>query len=293
MPTVSIAIPTYNCEKYIAQSIESLLGQTYGDFELVISDNASTDGTEAVCRSYEAKDARVRYVRRTQNIGGPGNFRYVFSLCKGKYHKWSTADDYWHPKFLEEAVAVLDQRSDVVLCYPMTQLIDAAGNKIEDYADNLDLASDSARQRFCDLFDRIGLCQAHLGLIRRDAMQQTRLIAGHLASDVDFLAEMALRGKFRLLPDVRFYRRYHPTSSSWERGDQKHQKAYYDPSNTTNLNLETWRRYKFQFGMVARGPLNWADKLALYKRLGRDMRHNRHALVNELLGQFRRSPVAA
>ena len=285
VPRVSVAVPTYNCERYIAQSIESLLGQTFGDFELVISDNASTDGTEDVCRRYEASDKRVRYVRRADNIGGPGNFRYVFSLCKAKYHKWSTADDYWHPRFLEEAVAVLDQRSDVVLCYPMTQLIDADGKKIEDYADNLDLNSESPRQRFRDLYSRIGLCNAHLGLIRRDAMLKTHLIAGHKASDVDFLAELALLGKFELLPDVRFFRRYHPASSSWERGDTQHQKAYYDPNNTVNLGIDTWRRFGYQFAMIRRSDLGWGDKAALYTYLGRGMRYTRNVLWRELKGQ--------
>ena len=178
-----------------------MLGQTCGDFELVISDNASTDGTEEICRRYVTLDKRVRYIRRTENIGGPGNFRYVFAQCTGQYHKWSTADDFWHPKFLEEAVAVLDSQPDVVLCYPKTRLIDASGAALSDYNDRLDLTDDSPRTRFRDLYRLIGLCNAHLGLIRREAMLRTSLIAAHKASDVDFLGELALIGKFKLLPE--------------------------------------------------------------------------------------------
>ena len=178
-----------------------MLGQTCGDFELVISDNASTDGTEEICRRYVTLDKRVRYIRRTENIGGPGNFRYVFAQCTGQYHKWSTADDFWHPKFLEEAVAVLDGQPDVVLCYPKTRLIDASGAALSDYNDRLDLTDDSPRTRFRDLYRLIGLCNAHLGLIRREAMLRTSLIAAHKASDVDFLGELVLIGKFRLLPE--------------------------------------------------------------------------------------------
>lgn len=293
MPKVSVAIPTYNCEKFIGQSIGSMLGQTFGDFELVISDNASTDGTEQVCRDYAAKDSRVRYVRRSQNIGGPGNFRYVFSLCSAPYHKWTTADDYWHPKFLEEAVAVLDSRPDVVLCYPKTQLIDEAGKEIEAYADNLDLAQASPRERFRELYRRIGLCNAHLGLLRRDAMAKTRLIAGHWASDIDFLGEMALLGKFALLPDIRFFRRFHPASSSWARDDAKHQKKYYDPGNKVNLGVDTWRRVGFQFGMIRRSPVSLTDKAALFRDVGRWMRWQRHDLYRELSNQvFSRSKAS-
>ncbi len=287
MPKVSIAVPAYNCEKFIAQSLESLLGQTYGDFELVISDNASTDGTEAICRRYEALDKRVRYVRRTQNIGGPGNFRYVFSLCSGRYHKWSTADDYWHPNFLEESVRVLDEKPDVVLCYPKTRKIDMTGNVIAAYDDRLHLIDESPRIRFRQLYERIGLCNAHLGLIRREAMLTTRLIAGHQASDVDFLAEMALRGKFWLLPDVRFFRRFHAESSSWARDDAEHQRKYYDPLAKVDPGMHAWRRLLFEIGLVWRSPLGIVDKVALSGDVARWARYARHTLSQELMGSVR------
>jgi glycosyltransferase involved in cell wall biosynthesis len=291
MPRVSIAVPAYNCEKYIAQSLESLLGQSYGDFELVISDNASTDGTEAVCRRFAAQDKRVRYVRRTENIGGPGNFRYVFSLCSGEYHKWSTADDYWHPEFLKEAVAVLDQRPDVVLCYPKTRKIDLEGATLSDYDDRLHLIDDSPRTRFRQLYERIGLCNAHLGLIRREAMLKTQLIGSHRASDVDFLGEMALLGKFWLLPEIRFFRRFHPESSSWDRGNVEHQRKYYNPNGKASGNADAWRRLGFQFDMVWRSSIGVVDKLALSKDIGRWARHERHALSQEILGRvLHRSP---
>lgn len=283
MPTVSIAMPAYNCERFIAQSIESLLAQTYGDFELVISDNASTDGTESVCRHYEALDPRVRYVRRTDNIGGPGNFRHVFSLCQGRLHKWSTADDYWDPRFLAEAVAVLEREPDVVLCYPRTRLVDAAGLAIEDYDDNLDLREASPRLRYLRLYRSIGLCNAHLGLIRREAMLQTRLIQSHKASDVDFLGHLSLLGKFALLPEVRFFRRFHPTSSSWQRGDAAHQKAYYSPGKKWGR-WERWNRWRFRLGTVAASPLPLGERAAVMLDLLKGMRHDRVGLVNELWG---------
>lgn len=291
MPKVSIAIPAYNCERYIAQSIESLLGQTYGDFEMVISDNASTDGTEDVCRRYERQDRRVRYVRRSENIGGPGNFRHVFSLCSGQYHKWSTADDYWHPQFLEEAVAVLDREPEVVLVYPHTRLIDAEGDPLEDYADNLELDEATPRDRVRSLYRKIGLCHAHLGLSRRDAMQKTGLIASHLASDVDYLAEMAALGRFRLLPDIRFYRRYHETSSSWARSDMNHQQAYYAPQAKKPRGAETWRRFGYRLRMVARAPIGVGDRLALAGDVLLEMRYARARLASELRGKL--LPVSA
>ena len=117
MPRVSIGMPVHNGQRFIRSAIESLLSQTCGDFELVISDNASTDATEAICREYQARDARVRYSRSERNLGGPANFRRVFHLCSGELHKWATADDYWEPTFVERCVEILDARPDVVLAY--------------------------------------------------------------------------------------------------------------------------------------------------------------------------------
>ena len=282
MPRVSIAMPAYNCANFIAQSIESLLSQTYGDFEFVISDNASTDDTETVCRHYAKLDSRIRYIRRTENIGGPENFRYVFSLCSGEYHKWSTADDYWHKDFLAKSVAVLDQHPDVVLCYPKTRIINMEGRPISDYEDNLNLDDPSPRRRFCDLLDRIGLCNAHLGLIRREPMARTRLIARHMASDIDFLAELTLYGKFTLLPEILFFRRFHPTSSSWARTNDEHQVQYYDPGRTTNYAMHTWQKYWHLATSVWRAPIGTTDKLTLSVEVARRARYARIALGREL-----------
>lgn len=262
MARVSIAIPAYNVEEFVGQSIESLLGQTYGDIEVVISDNASTDGTEEICRSYAAKDSRVRYVRRESNIGGPGNFRYVFGLCTGELHKWSTADDYWHKDFVAKAVEVLDSHPDVVLCYPKTRLIDMNGVPIRDYDDNLHLMDDSPLQRFREVLDRLSLCHAHLGLIRRGALARTRLIAPHKWSDLDFIAEMALYGKFWVLPEVMFFRRFHPNSSSWARENEEHQRQYYDPEQHFNYrNVLFLKKYWHLATSVWRAPMPPGEKL--------------------------------
>jgi glycosyltransferase involved in cell wall biosynthesis len=281
-PRVSIAVPAYNCERYIAQSLDSLLGQTYSDFELVISDNASTDGTEAICRGYAARDRRVRYVRRDSNIGGPGNFRYVFALCRGAYHKWSTADDYWDHTFLEKAVAVLDARSDVVLCYSQTRLIDAEGRSLSEYEDNLELQDESPRARFNELYRRIGLCNAHLGLIRRGAMERTRLIGAEFNSDTHFLAELALYGKFSVIPEFLFFRRLHEHSSSWKRGDTEHQRGYYDPGRSGYFGMHHWRKYWHMPLRVWRAPISLAQKVGLSQDLLRFAYWDRTNLLLEL-----------
>ena len=208
-----------------AQSIESMLGQTYGDFELVISDNASSDHTEDVCRDYARRDPRIRYVRQARNLGGPANFRHVFEIGSGEFQKWTTADDYWDTTFIEKAIRVLDERPDVVLCYPKTRFVDELGTVVGDYDDNLHLLEPSPRDRFLRLLDTIGLCHADVGVIRRSAMRRTRLMTDERSCDVHFVAELSLYGKFWVLPEPLYYRRLHADASSWNLADEASQRT--------------------------------------------------------------------
>ena len=288
LPRVSIAVPVYNGERFLRESLDGLLGQTFTDFELVIADNASTDGTEAICREYVARDPRVRYHRNERNLGGPGNFRRVFWLCRGEYHKWSTADDLWEPTLVERCVAVLDSRPEVVLAYPRSNIVDATGAVVRTYDDPLDLDEDSAAERVHRVIDETGLCHAHLGVLRRSAMRRTGLIGGELASDVRFLAEMAMLGKFAVVPEYLFGRRFHQASSSWAREDSEWQRQYYAPDTGGMPRFGTWRRY-LQLGYRAsRVPLPARERWELFKALGRLVRWKRVALTRELLGRTRR-----
>ena len=254
-PLIGIGMPVYNCGEYIGKAIESHLAQTCGDFELVITDNQSTDATEEVCRRYVAMDRRVRYIRNDANVGGPGNFRLAFAHSRGKYHKWSTADDWWAPTFLADAVAVLDRDPETVLVYPKTVMVDEAGNETGRFDDSLHLRDDLPSRRFIRLYNTITLCQAHLGLIRRDVMARTGLIGGELASDIRFLAELSLYGKFFVLPDYLFYRRFHQTSSSWNRADMTRQGAYYAPRGS-GFRFHDLRRYVALVQAVTRAPIS-------------------------------------
>ena len=126
-PLVTIGLPVYNSERYLRQSLNSLLAQTYRDFTLIINDNASTDGTARICEEYAAADSRVKCFRNETNIGNPRNFNRVFELTTTPYLKWSTADDFWEPTFLERAMQVMESDPTVALCYPKTYIVDADG----------------------------------------------------------------------------------------------------------------------------------------------------------------------
>ncbi|NES80204.1 MAG: glycosyltransferase family 2 protein [Moorea sp. SIO2B7] len=128
-PRVSIGLPVYNGEKFLKQAIDSILAQTFKDFELIISDNASTDKTEQICREYAAKDKRISYYRNNENRGAAWNFKYTFDLARAKYFKWAAHDDVCATNFLASCVEVLDNDPSVVLSYPKTIFTKADGQK--------------------------------------------------------------------------------------------------------------------------------------------------------------------
>ena len=113
MLLVSIGMPVYNGEKFIREALDSLLAQTFTDFELIISDNASTDSTEAICREYAAKDARIRYIRHSENKGPAANFQFVLDGAVGKYFMWAAADDVWHPTFVAKCCTALENDTSI------------------------------------------------------------------------------------------------------------------------------------------------------------------------------------
>src|SRR5680860_1035425 len=124
---VSVGMPVYNGEKYVGAALECLLSQTLTDFELIISDNASTDRTESICRSYAARDSRVRYFRNEQNTGGTANFNRVLELASSEYFKWACHDDLHAPTYLEQCAGILDRNPSFVLCHSKTRHIDSNG----------------------------------------------------------------------------------------------------------------------------------------------------------------------
>jgi glycosyltransferase involved in cell wall biosynthesis len=114
-PIVTIGMPVWNGERFVGGGIESLLGQTFGPLELVISDNGSSDGTQAICEGYARRDPRVRYQRLDHNIGLQANFARLIDEATGPYFMWAGHDDRWDPTYIERMVGVLDARSSLVL----------------------------------------------------------------------------------------------------------------------------------------------------------------------------------
>jgi len=221
-PPVSIGMPIYNEEKYLAQALDSLLAQDFGDFELIISDNASEDRTQEICLEYAARDPRIRYYRNEVNLGQVENFNRVFRLSSGKYFMWASGHDLWHPCFISRCVEVLEQDSSVVLCYPQSVLIDLDGKELEVTDSHIDTRGWGLLARFNLAIWAVDCAFAICGVFRARALKQTRLFKPVIESDLVLLSELSLLGAFANIPEVLFYPR-----KKW--GDEERRK-------------ERWRR---------------------------------------------------
>jgi len=281
-PLVTIGMPVYNSERHLGKSIESLLAQTYGDFVLVISDNASTDGTADICQRYVRQDARVQYFRNPVNVGMTGNFNRVFELIHTKYLKWSTVDDFWASDMLADAVAVMEADLSVVLCYPKTIIVDGEGREQGRYEDKLHLMQDDPAERFLAVIENIGLVNHHLGLLRTDAIRRTRQFGKHVSADTGFVAEMSLYGKFFEVKKYQFYRRFHTESSSWNRGDEEQEARRFHAANVRRVPFNTWLYHWAFSNAVLHSPLGLVKKLKLFGRLGKWMYWDRERLYYDI-----------
>lgn len=261
MPTISIGLPVYNGERYLREAIDSVLKQTFRDIELIISDNASTDGTEAICREYANRDQRVRYVRNNVNEGAAGNFRRTFELASGKYFKWVAVDDITAPDFLEKCKRVLDERSHVVVCTSKVSIIDENGAVLRQYADRQDLLQDRASQRFAERLRQDSWCNAVYGLMRADILSKTKLLGSYSGSDEALMLELSLYGCFAELPEYLLLRREHPGAYSYQCNVEK-VKEFYAPAKTRQsaLLMRLWRHLFEYTSAIVRAPLAIAEK---------------------------------
>lgn len=212
-PKVSLGLPVYNGENYLPQAINAVLAQTYKDYELIISDNGSTDNTETLCRAFVEKHPHFTYFRSDKNHGAAWNFNRVFELASGEYFKWVAHDDLMAPSFLTKCVSILDQDSSVVLCYPKAQIIDVDSKVVQNYDVKLDTDSQREGDRFRELVLSGHLCYEIFGLIRADALKKTPLIGSYGHSDGVLLTRLAFQGRFHEIPEYLFYARQHQNQS--------------------------------------------------------------------------------
>lgn len=281
IPIVSIGMPVYNSSQWIAKTLDSIMNQTFADFELVISDNASTDNTPEVIQEYASQDSRIKYYRNKENIGVSNNYNNAFLKSSGKYFKWSSASDLCKPEFLKLCVEVLDSRADAVLAYPKTILFDPDTGKEERYVDGLDLQEDNAADRFRGYLAKVRLNNVMNGLIRSSELRKTGLYKKYLAADVNLLAELTLYGKFIEIPEYLFMRRMDSaTATAMQTKDEV--KAYYDPGKKSKMLFNNFHMMYQYFVAVFRSDITMDQKMKLYLLLLRKINWEKHRLAADI-----------
>ena len=219
-PRVSIGMPVYNGEAYIRQAIDSLCNQSFSEFEIIISDNASSDGTEAICRAYAARDHRVKYIRQDTNLGVLPNFKLVLEEARAEYFMWAASDDSQESEFLRSLVAVLDEHQDILCAMSDVLNIQSAPSAFE-FVSNLDdirLESVLVNWKKCrgrffrNPTSNIFFCI--YGLFRRKYISQVDLNFKGMhryafSSEVPILAQLALLGPICSIAEpLKIYRRH-------------------------------------------------------------------------------------
>ena len=173
VPRLSIGLPVRNGERHISEALESLLGQTYEDFELIVSDNASTDGTSEICLRYARQDRRIRYIRQERNIGLIPNHVFLIEQARGELFKSAAHDDLYGRDSLLRCVQALDDDPNAVLAHPWSAVVDSSGSLVKRSA--LERLLDAPRAT--DRFRRVlyeGCHDYEYGIVRTATLRRVR-----------------------------------------------------------------------------------------------------------------------
>jgi len=279
---VAIGMPVYNGAKWLGPTIETLLAQRFGDFELTVSDNASTDPTEELVRALAARDRRVRYHRNAENIGVARNFSLAFKLTRAPLFKWLSCGDALHPDFLARCVEEHERRPDAVLIYPATRLFEHDVTEGVDSIDPFDLDVPDPVERVRAYLTQVGLNNIMHGVYRSEALARTRLYSPFLGADINMIAEVLLHGRVVQLREVLNYRRTHAETITRYLAAADLRKMY-APNNPSALKYQSWHAMLDYLGLPLRAaPLSLAERLRLLGFLSRVAFWRREDLLSEL-----------
>jgi hypothetical protein len=253
---VSIGLPVYNGDRYLRSALDSLVAQDYADFEIIISDNGSADETEAICREYAARNARIRYYRAERNMGPVWNAVRVYELARGEYFMLAAHDDLRHPQYLTRCVTELERNPRALFCCTAVNFIDADGHDITDgfRVRSLRPVGATRRERLRALA-RSTLWVDIYSLIRTSALQETTFGQELWGGDVLMVAALCLRGEVAEVPEGLFsYRLFFDKSAE----DMAH------GVNPTGSVAVSWIQLTLEMlKCIWRAPLGQAEKIGL------------------------------
>lgn len=292
-PYVSIGLPVYNGERFLGRAIETLLAQEFTDFELVISDNASTDGTVPLVEKYADLDSRVRFEVQPHNRGASWNFNRVLAMAhpRARYMKWAAADDEHTPDYLRRTVAILDSDPTVALAHTGSADIDEDGYRLKVWHQSVEqLTAHDPAVRIRDLVTMRHECFQAFGLIRHDVVRQTQGLGPYADADNVLLMEIALRGRFVQDDAICFLRRQHSDRSMVAFADRRTRIQWFDPEAGDRMVLPFWRTGTEMVRAVQRAPLSTAQRRACYRSLEVFVRDNWPGLAKNVIRSATEAP---
>lgn len=273
-PRVSVGLPVFNGQNFVQQAIESVLAQSFDDLELIVSSNASFDGTDEIVAHLARQDPRIRFFRQPVNIGAADNYNYVFRRSRGEFFKWIAHDDLLEPTFVEHLLSALESAPDAALAFSGLMYADERGQPTRspggftgDYAL---AASPVARYRgyLADFYRNHARSAPFFlfGLVRRSALARTRLHQKYLNTDHCLVGELMLQGRFVKVDQVLWYFRRHRKQYSYAYlNDPLKVQAFWDPTLSGaafRRAISRWICYVEWLRMPLRHQLSSADKLA-------------------------------
>jgi glycosyltransferase involved in cell wall biosynthesis len=281
-PLLSIGMPAFNGALTIRSAIDCLLEQSFSNFELIISDNASTDGTWAIIEEYTRKDARVIGLRQSQNIGANANYSAVFLPARGRYFKWASSNDWCAPTMLERCIDYLEGNPDAVLVAPRTRLFQNSVDEFSEYLADIACPQANPVDRFIEVGSHLALNNAVNGVLRTQALRRTRLVEHYRGADVVLLAHLALLGKISLLDAPLFYRRMDAaTATHMMSGEAVHLHHY--PVKTSRSLFPAWRLTWGWMRAAAMARLSPRDTLRAVAWVLRKMYWSRSEMTHDLV----------
>jgi glycosyltransferase involved in cell wall biosynthesis len=296
-PLVSIGLFLYNGDRFLEAAIDSFLNQTFRDFELIISDNCSTDRSDEICRRYAAQDSRIRYYRNERNMGAGWNVRRVYELATGKYFKQAAHDDMIQPDYLRQCVDALEADESLVLAHSLTRVIDENGQFIENYDDGLRTSSLDPVVRARDLLLKGHRCYPIFGLTRLDALHKLPPQGSYAHSDRVLLLQLGLLGRYCEIPEYLFISTRHSGQSVWTFPERTKAKGFrltrrcgtlpamewWDPTKARKIVFPEWNVAKEFFLSVVHSPLAPWQKLRCYGLVGRWMLKYHRRMAKDVL----------
>lgn len=263
-PRLSIGLPVYNGEHLLPLALDALVNQSYRDFELIISDNASTDGTERICRDYASRDERIRYLRQPRNIGMVANHNFLVGEARGELFKWASHDDLYDSDYLLRCVEALDSHPEASLAHSWGVLMEEDGTPMRMFRYPPGTAAARAPERFRSMLDD-GPGDWTYAVFRTGILRRTPLHGTYHGGDRTMIAELALHGVLHQVPEPLYFRRDHPNRHQSPRGWS----AGFDPRRANRLRHPTIRLYaEYLWGYLAavrRAPIPREQKRECYR----------------------------